>query len=250
MLTLNFEGTEVRFDETGVAKANAGLVYGALYQGYFYEETFLRYIQSLQVRGTYLDIGAFVGTHTIFFSMICGAERVHSFEPRPSVHARLAANVELNELADRVTLHQVALTDTPGELSLTFGGVTNIVPGMRLDDLVTEPVALIKIDVEGMEPVVLDGARQLLRRSRPIVFAEAGTAPEYEAVCRTMKGHGYRPTGRVFNATPTYEFVPVTWQRRLMDSSAGRAVRRALPLRLRRRLRRFIPPPHERMKSD
>lgn len=250
MITFDFDGTQVCFDDTGLRPTSPGLVHGALYQGKFYEEAFLRYIQSLQVRGTYLDIGAFVGTHTIFFSLICGAERVHSFEPRPSVHARLAANVQLNDLTDRVTLHQVALTDTPGDLSLTFGGKTNIVPGMRLDDLVSEPVALIKMDVEGMEPVVLDGARRLLRRSRPIVFAEAGTAPEYYAVRQAMKRHGYIPTGRVFNATPTYEFVPVAWQRRMMNSFVGAGVRRLLPVSVRRRLRRFLPPPDERVLSD
>jgi FkbM family methyltransferase len=249
MITLDFEGTEVRFQETGVTPANPGLVHGALYQGKFYEEPFLRYIQSLQRRGTYLDIGAFVGTHTLFFALICGAERVHSFEPRPSVHARLAANVQLNDVADRVTLHRVALTDRPGEISLTFGGETSIVPGMRLDDLVSEPVAVIKIDVEGMEPVVLAGARRLLRRSRPVVFAEAGTAPEYEAVVRAMKQHGYVPTGRVWNATPTHEFFHLPWQRRVMESPLGSKARRLLPLGLRRRLRRFLPPPTERTGS-
>ena len=247
MITLDFDGIEVFFDDSGLTADRPGLVHGSLYQGRFYEEPFLRYIQSLKLRGTYLDIGAFIGTHTVFFSKICEAERVHSFEPRPSVHARLASNVGLNGLGDRVTLHQIALTDTPGELSLTFGGVTNIVPGLRLDDVVSEPVALIKIDVEGMEPVVLSGAKRLLRRSRPIVFAEAGTGPEYEAVSRTMKSLGYLSTGRVFNATPTYEFVPVPWQRRLMVSAAGRTARRVVPLSVRRRLRRFIPPLHERM---
>jgi len=243
MITVSYAGTDVRFHETEVTPESPGVVHGALYKGHFYEETFLTYIRSLGRRGTYLDIGAFVGTHTMFFAALCDSDRVHSFEPRPRIHRRLAANVELNELGHKVTLHQVALSDEPAEISLTFGRETTVVPAKRLDDLIREPVSVIKIDVEGMEPQVLRGASRILRTSKPVVFAEARTGPEYEAVTRTLRRSGYQPTGKVFNSSPTYEFVHVSRRRTLMDSPLGVRARARVPLAVRRRLRRFVPPP-------
>lgn len=241
MITVTHDGIEVRFDDTGVDARSPGLVHGALLKGRFYEEPFLRHIRSLRLTGCYLDIGAFIGTHTLYFSMICGADRVHAFEPRPHIMERLERNVRLNGVQDRVVLHRVALGEGVGEMSLTFGGRTDRVPAARLDDLVQDRVAVMKMDVEGMEPQVLRGAARLIRQSRPVIFAEAGTQAEYEAVEEVLRGMKYVPTGGVWNATPTYEFVPSTRRRRLADSAAGRRARAVLPLRLRRRLRRWLP---------
>jgi FkbM family methyltransferase len=265
LITFQYEGIVVRFDDTGLDRDNPGLIHGVLRRGEFYEEPFLRYIQSLGLDGVYLDIGAHVGTHTIFFARMCRAERVHSFEPQPDVCRRLRANIELNGVSDHVMVHQVALTDRDCEVILTAGrqvdsatarkghpGVsTFVVPGRRLDDVVQHRVTLIKMDVEGMEPAVLNGARRLIRSSRPVVFAEAGTPAEQAAVHRVMRSLRYRPTGRRFNHTPTYEFVhvggPITrlaldasaglW--RLVRSPAGQRVKRLLPEAARRRLKRF-----------
>lgn len=259
MITIDYQGTLVRFDDTGVDRKSPGLVHGALLGGRFYEQSFLRYIQSLGLSGCYLDVGAYIGTHTVFFGLICRASRVHAFEPRPQLAARIETNVQLNGLGDRVTVHQVALTDRPGDVSLTFRGVTHVVPGQRLDDLVRERVAVIKIDVEGMEPAVLRGASRMLRGSRPVVFVEAATEPEYEAVAAVMRQSDYVPTGRRFNPTPTYEFVHVSsplaaipLRRRLVDSRVGRQIKRVLPDSVRRRLRGWVPrsDPHRMWRQD
>jgi FkbM family methyltransferase len=266
LITFQYEGTEVRFDDEGVDEANPGQIHGVLRTGVFYEEQFLRYIRSLGLDGCYLDIGANVGTHTIYFARMCGAEHVHSFEPQPAACERLRKNVALNDVSSRVTVHQIALTDEPCEVALTFGRQVDIstvpknntsrrtvvVPGKRLDDVISDRVTLIKMDVEGMEPAVLKGAYRLIRSSRPVIFAEAGTADEYAAVYRIMRQLGYRPTGRCFNSTPTYEFVSVSgpirravfdasaafW--RLVRSPAGRRAGRLLPGPARRRLKRVL----------
>jgi hypothetical protein len=100
----------------------------------------------------------------------------------------------------------------------------------RLDRIVPGPVALIKIDVEGMEPQVLAGATDLLSRYRPRVFAEAHTDQDFERVLAQLRPHGYVATGRVFNASPTYEFVVppsrmVRLRRRLVRRVPKRVVR-------------------------
>jgi predicted RNA methylase len=251
MIIFEHDGVLVRFDDTGVDRDRPGLIHGALLKNHFYEEAFLSYIQSLGLAGTYIDVGAFVGTHTVFFGVICKADKVHSFEPRPPMYARLESNIELNQLADRVVAHQMALTDRDCEVTLDFGDGVWVVPGRRLDDVVRERVAVIKIDVEGMEPLVLRGARRLLRKSRPVVFAEATTDEHHEALFAVMRELKYEPTERVFNRSPTYEFAhrsdrrfhPVAEQRRwrwqrLATSPAGRLAKRLLPTAVRRRIRR------------
>jgi FkbM family methyltransferase len=182
------------------------------------------------------------------------------------VYQRLAANVALNNISDRVVLHRMALTDRTCDVTLVRGRQTSVVPrsrpggvepgvhvvpGRRLDDVVSDRIALIKIDVEGMEPAVLEGGRDLITRSRPVIFAEAGTGPEYAAVCRVMRRLGYAPTGRSFNPTPTYEFIhvanPVTrWAghlqsrvRRTVSSSGARRFKALLPRSTRTRLRQW-----------
>ncbi len=166
------------------------------------------------------------------------------------VHARLESNIALNELTDRVVAHQMALTDRTCEVTLDFGDGVHVVPGRRLDDIVREKVAVIKIDVEGMEPAVLRGARRLLRKGRPVVFAEANTDVHYAALVKVMRELKYAPTGRVFNSSPTYEFVhrsdrrfhphAVRRWRRLAGSPIGRVAKRLLPVSVRRRIKRRL----------
>ena len=246
MITFVFDGRTVRFDDTALEHREPDGIYGSLLKAHFYEEAFLRYIQSLELAGTYLDIGAYIGTHTVFFAMMCPATRVHSFEPQPSFFSRLVANVEMNGLSDRVVTHQLALSECSDQrIRLSFEGETSDVATRRLDDVVTEPVALVKMDVEGMEPLVLAGGRRLLRRDHPVIFTEARTNDEYVATAAQLRKLGYRRTGRVFNATPTYEFVAVPWQRRALDSPTGRHVRARTPIGLRRKLRRYVSPSPE-----
>jgi FkbM family methyltransferase len=218
LITFEYEDTVVRFDDTGLDRDKPGPIHGELLRGKFYEEPFLRYIHSLDLRGCYVDIGAHIGTHSIFFAKICNSERVHAFEPPPIAFERLQANVRLNDVDDRVVLHHVALTSQTCDVVLTRGrrtylvptprhnelpAHTHVVPGRRLDDLVRDRVVLMKIDVEGMESAVLEGARRPIRRSLPVIFAEAATAEEYAAVCHVLRSLGYVPTGRRFNSTPT-----------------------------------------------
>jgi FkbM family methyltransferase len=265
VIEVEYGGTVARFDDTGNDPERPGVILGTLRKGVFYEHRFLCYIASLHLRGCYVDIGANVGNHTVFFSLICAADRVHSFEPQPSVYRRLLANVALNGLSDRVVAHNVALTNQPCVVKLRNGRQVDsgrsdgdvdtsvlVVPGRRLDDVVQEPVALMKIDVEGMEPVVLEGASDLIKNSRPVIFAEAATVPEFAAVCRVLQRLHYRPTGRCFNSTPTYEFTHVRnpvarliWDAqaplwRLAESAAGRGMKRMLPPVARRRIKRML----------
>jgi FkbM family methyltransferase len=122
-----------------------------------------------------LDIGGHVG----FWSMwLAGAfDHVHAFEPTPE-HAQC---FERNVRDSNVTLHRCAMGAREG-----FAGVTSdpensgkahlsegaSVPIKSVDSFGFEGVGLIKIDVEGYEPEVLEGAKETIARCKPVVVFE------------------------------------------------------------------------------
>lgn len=120
----------------------------------------------------FVDVGANVGSYTILASA-AGADCI-SFEPGPAVET-LAANVRLNNLADHVDVKRSAVGSTIGEIAFTSNqdtlnhvatsadGSKDVVALTKLDSaLGGRAPAVIKIDVEGFEREVLDGARQTL----------------------------------------------------------------------------------------
>ena len=76
----------------------------------------------------------------------------------------------------------------------TTGGVreTHLVPTLPLDALLetTGPPQVVKIDVEGAEVLVLEGARQVLSSARPVVYVEVGKE-HAEAVTTLLREHDY-----------------------------------------------------------
>jgi FkbM family methyltransferase len=127
------------------------------------------------------DVGANVGAYTLLAAVIAPDVRVVSFEPSPANFAALCDNLQLNAVAGRVTPIPLALGDRPRSIridsSATTAGTsprfdstqtpeaaTALVD--RLDDIV-ERFDLptpdhLKLDVDGGELEVLDGAQRLL----------------------------------------------------------------------------------------
>lgn len=135
-----------------------------------------------------LDIGANIGTHTVFFAKQVGPRgRVYAFEPQRIVFQQLVANVALNSLLN-VDCRQLALGTENGVIHIppqdymkvgNFGGVSmteqNIgeaVQVMKLDDLNLPACHVIKLDVEGMEQKVLEGAQNTIKKFRPLIYTE------------------------------------------------------------------------------
>lgn len=150
-----------------------------------------------------VDVGANIGGHTIFWSLICRAQ-VHAFEPNPLAFAYLEENIRLNGQSSRVTAHHLALGAACGTatLELTTGnmGRTFVRPCsegpvkiIRLDELRLCDIRLLKVDVEGMEAEVLSGAYGLLQSSRPIVWVEILTEPRLVIVRRMLRELRYTP---------------------------------------------------------
>jgi FkbM family methyltransferase len=139
---------------------------------------------------TVLDVGAHVGMFTLLAAAGVGpAGVVHAFEPVPSNFEALTKNVALNP-SRHVVLNHLAVGAEPGAMTLglppssvdsggtsamyTRGGTRAAitVPVTTLDEYVRErardcPIRLLKLDVEGVEPLVLKGFRRGLAESPP-----------------------------------------------------------------------------------
>jgi FkbM family methyltransferase len=202
-VVVSYRGKEVRLVPWG------GRIEALMRGNRFYEAEMLGYIETLGLRGTYVDVGAYVGTHTLFFATHCPAERVHAFEPRAREYGLLAENVARNQLAGRVVTHNKGLSDRAESITVHLDKRDWQIECDKLDALIDEPVSVMKIDVEGMESRVLDGADRLIAKHRPLIFVEAHSLEELERDAAVLAKHGYRITGRAFNAAPTYELAPV-----------------------------------------
>jgi FkbM family methyltransferase len=156
------------------------------------EQVITRALELLRTRpGAYLDVGANCGVVAATLATLHkGSTQVVAFEPVPSTAARAAATFALNGLS-AARLFQVAVGDQDGEIVIVekeghSGGASAVrhgegahgvrVPCRTLDNLVPilglKDISLLKIDVEGFEPQVLQGAQQLLARQRPSVIYE------------------------------------------------------------------------------
>lgn len=174
--------------------------------GAFYETSDLYLLDDhFPQGGTFVDIGANIGNHSLYFALILGAGRVIPFEPNPLCYRLLIQNVLVNRCLDRFDLGRlgVGLADVQAdgygmETRAHNLGAAALLPDQgaiavhRGDEMLRDADPdLIKIDVEGMELAVLDGLSALLARRRPKLFVEVGH--DNDAGFRDWTAHaGYR----------------------------------------------------------
>lgn len=191
---------------------NYGRMYSDCYsRNVFYEQAFLEHIRSLCLAGTYLDVGANVGNHSLYFARLCRANRVYAFEPLAHYAQRVVDNVAANAMDRTVTLVRLGLGNVSETRAITINGGHYDIEVRRLDDLEAEiagPVAVMKIDVEGMEEDVIRGGAARITRDRPVIYAEANSDDHLRRLSGLLADYGYLASGRRWNASPTYEFQP------------------------------------------
>lgn len=140
---------------------------------------------------TILDIGANIGCTAILFAEL--SKKVYAFEPSTTTYAFLEKNIS-NSGVKNVFPQNIGLGAEPGETTLTFapnnrsgGFVSNQTQASaghtvekitikQLDEVVNtlnlKQIDFIKIDVEGFEGKVLQGATQTLSANKPVVVLE------------------------------------------------------------------------------
>lgn len=133
-----------------------------------------------------LDVGANIGNHTLYFAHCFNPDVTIPIEPNPLVTPMLRANLALNwHPSFDLSLVGFGFSDKPGRgvahtpSKANLGGSKlemderGVIPVVTADDtLPGRHFDLIKIDVEGMENMVIAGMADILRRSNALVFVE------------------------------------------------------------------------------
>lgn len=175
-----------------------------------YDEVELAFIRRLlRDGGDFVDVGGHIGTYTVLASKAIGNRgRVLTFEPNPTMRARLEENIRLNECAN-VIVRDAAVSDTPGRVTLYVPRVGDVgwsslsqgwvgasdaieVEATTLDAEVARhglQPSVVKIDVESYETQVLRGARSVLE-GRPALLIEV-VEGHAEEVLSTLAPLGY-----------------------------------------------------------
>ncbi len=177
------------------------------------------YTHARQAR-TILDIGANVGLYTVIAALANPDAKVVAFEPVPSTFAVLGENLARNGLTD-LEHHNIAVGaesgtasfhvpygDCPSSASFDESGFRGLdgevveVDVVTIDEIIAgdDPVDFVKIDVEGFEPLVLEGMTATIERCHPAIVLESNYDGPADEVAGILHDHGYeaaqlRPEG-------------------------------------------------------
>ena len=164
----------------------------ALYGEYSQGEVDL-FKQCIRQGDVVVDAGANIGYFSVIFSQLVGAQgAVYAFEAHEFIYNLLCGNAAFNSCFNlhpyfmalgntqttiEITLPNYTITDNFGGIDLMNhhrSGTTQSVQCDTLDNVLSplERVDFIKIDVEGMEQVVIEGARQIIKKFRPLLYVE------------------------------------------------------------------------------
>jgi FkbM family methyltransferase len=169
---------------------------GDMAMGNAWEETTTQVFQQLIRPGdVIIDVGAHWGYFSLLAATLCTETgKVYAFEPHPRNFAMLTRNIEANHLSNVVTV-QSAVSNCAGSIPMfeahsSMGHSLNALPQewragdgaspkaisvstVKLDDFfANNPVEprLVKIDIEGAEPLALAGMRCLIERNPALVM--------------------------------------------------------------------------------
>jgi FkbM family methyltransferase len=163
------------------------------WMGCFYEEEELIDISTvIPTRALIIDVGANVGNHLVYFAKFCRDVKIIPFEANNEAILILKQNVELNGISNKIDTSYIgiAVGDKEGFVKLNKKyniennlGAASYIPASKeesdslsvspLDHLLADKTPdFIKIDVEGMEIDVLLGAKNLIKRTRPVIYVE------------------------------------------------------------------------------
>ena len=168
-----------------------------------------------------LDLGAQSGFYSLLLSKLVGPSgTVVAFEPLPANFRILRENVEMNGVKNVFVREEAVMAESgvfelevPKKDSSLLAGplagdddpTTAVVPAISLDAFAREicrPIDFIKMDVEGAESDVLEGARDVLNICHPTMLIELhnmdGRNPRHDVVsCLGGMGYSIRWIGEV-----------------------------------------------------
>lgn len=171
--------------------------------------------------GVVIEVGSNIGLHTVALAKYVPDGKVICFEPQRVIFQTLCGNLSLNNLTNAYA-YQMGVSDVSGEMMIEtaeysqlwnygafsldrgfsteneFKGSTQkeCIEVISLDEFATKyslsRVDLLKIDAEGFDVQVLDGAAALIAKFRPFIFIEIQHDNADEIIAK-MRSLGYRP---------------------------------------------------------
>ena len=166
----------------------------------------------------FFDVGANSGYYSLVAASLNDKIKVHAFEPAQGPLHYLTKNVTLNDLSEQVLIHSEALSSESGQvpfyevknrkysyLKYNLGGIGSLqkdfskkaynVRTQTLDCFVSENlisnIDLIKLDTEGTENLILDGAKETIQKYLPIIICETLFNRIEDKLEIIMKDHNY-----------------------------------------------------------
>lgn len=143
-----------------------------------------------------VDVGANIGFFTCLMAQRVSTNKVLSIEPTPGAWRRLQQNIEVNDIRANVIGFNGAVSSQRGVVVMcivedneeysSMGKISHPSVAREATESVTVPCetidyliesnqlspGLIKVDVEGAEGFVFQGARETLRKHRPVIISE------------------------------------------------------------------------------
>lgn len=170
-------------NELLIGPNNAFALLALMYQGLYERITSSIIRRLLKKNDVVIDVGAGFGYFTLLSAKIVGPKGiVFAFEPEPLHYVILQLNVKLNNL-NNVHIFNYAVANFNGIAKLFVRGEESslfrraakvervvLVRVVRLDDVIpySLSVDLIKMDIEGAEPLALEGMHEIIKRSRDL----------------------------------------------------------------------------------
>ena len=160
--------------------------------------------------GVAIDIGANIGNHSLFFAN--KFKQVIAFEPVPSNCWIVKSNAYLNKI-DNLILVEKGLSNKNTQMAVdtsnrenTNNGVSEIIKDSNNQIVVdvvigdeeieklnlNKKIEIIKIDVEGHEPFVVEGLKKTIEKNKPLIFWEAFSGNEANKTKVYLEQMGYK----------------------------------------------------------
>ncbi|MBP6217155.1 MAG: FkbM family methyltransferase [Oligoflexales bacterium] len=219
---IKYVGLDVKGEKTFFFTGDNAITPYALATGGFQKEDVLKTISLLQNigllkrGGIFLDIGANIGTQTIYALNSGFFKKAYCFEPVASNIDLLQINLFANRFLDKAVVVSSALSDFDGESEITLStsncGDHRIVRTGQLDDRLTQKIlcktldrylseqdlpadaiSLVWMDTQGHEAQILAGASNLLKSGTPFVIEfwpwALDQAGEYDRIIKIIKNN-------------------------------------------------------------
>ncbi len=174
-------------------------------------------LKRIDKNSAFLDIGANIGNHSLFLA--ANGIKVYAFEANKELCEITQKSIELNKLSNNVKIYNYGLSDREELGEFTHLDTSNLggnaltlgkgdIQCKRLDDFkFEEKIGVIKIDVEGMEEKVLLGAKETIKKNRPLIYIEAIDISSYHRINTLLEALNFSCC-ETFNTTPTHLYIP------------------------------------------